>query len=293
MHKVYCGLVGGQMRFTAVLAVVSLAVFAAVGVSAQPAEAAFRAGDTFTVSLQVDSVSSTTGGSSGNSHDIWTLSERVVALRDDGAELEFNLPADASADDRRMAWQFPARIFQPSHGAAQLLNWNEAEPRLRGWLGSHYPAVCGHWFFSWTAQKIDCTAESVIQSVAPYVQPSGIVVGQIYREPNAIAEAHLMPDAGHTLVARLNVDPGIVLRQRAERDVAVAEMTGRSVTLDDALRARSSERVSGTITVTFDFDDLGRITRRQRVTVTEVTTSDGSVEREESTEITRWNRLPR
>jgi len=256
---------------------------------ARAADFPFVAGDTFTVSLQVETQSSSGGGSSGSSHDVWALTERVVALRDAGVELEFDLTADVSADDRRIGWQFPARIFQPTHGPAELLNWNEAEPRLRAWLGEQYPAICGHWFFTWTAQKIDCDAQSVIQSLAPYVQPSGLAAGQLYSEPGASGSVPLEADAaGHALIARMNVDPEVVRWQRAGRDVAVAEITHRTVAFDDALRARSSDRISGTVTVTFELDGQGRITRRRRVAAVEVASSDGSIEREQTTETTEW-----
>ena len=192
-----------------------------------------------------------------------------------------------------MGWQFPVRVFQPIEGTVRLLNWGEAEPRLRAFLGEQYPAICGRWFFTWTAQKIDCTAESVVQSVTPYVQPIGVMLGSPYTDPSASGSTTLHWGEGRALTARLNIDPGIVARQRAENDVAIGEMTGRSVSLDDALRNRSSERVSGTVTVTFELDEQGRVIRRRRVTVTEITAHDGTVERDQTTQTTEWTPLHR
>ena len=80
-----------------------------------------RVGDVYEIRL--DTVSETSGGgSSGNSRSAAMLVERVVALRDGGVELEFDLPEKTPAKDRARSWQFPVRVLNSSKHPLQLLN---------------------------------------------------------------------------------------------------------------------------------------------------------------------------
>jgi hypothetical protein len=78
--------------------------------------------------------------------------------------------------------------------------------------------------------------------------------------------------------AEMPLDPDIVLRERAEADIAVAEISGQSLTLDAALRARKAEQLSGAITVSFYADKAGNVRRRKRVTRLETKRPDGQTE---------------
>ena len=90
---------------------------------------------------------------------------------------------------------------------------------------------------------------------------------------------------GSIFVAEMEIDPDAVRRQRAEADMAVAEMMGDGpLELEAALQARSSERISGTIRTTFETDALGRVTRRIRVVQIETVALDGSQSRETTTQ---------
>ena len=108
-----------------------------------------QVGDTYEITLVKDSVQQGSNGSSGSSHDKDTIIERVIGLRADGLELQYDLPNTATADDRARSWQFPARVFKPFGGPAQLLNGPELEARLDGWLKAAglTRTACGHWYF--------------------------------------------------------------------------------------------------------------------------------------------------
>ena len=67
-------------------------------------------------------------------------------------------------------------------------------------------------------------------------------------------------------------------RQRAEADVVVAEINRSSLTLEGALRARSTEAVSGTIIVTLETDSTGALRRSTTVTVMEIREPGGKLE---------------
>lgn len=67
-------------------------------------------------------------------------------------------------------------------------------------------------------------------------------------------------------------------RGRAETDVSVAEIMGRSLTPDAALRARSAEAASGSIKVTLETGAAGEVRRRSKVTKLRIRRPDGQTE---------------
>ena len=82
----------------------------------------------------MESVSKTIRYCTSGVSDVTTLVERVIALRDSGVELEFDLPEGTSAEDRTRNWQFPARVLKSSDQPLQLLNGAELEARVQDWL---------------------------------------------------------------------------------------------------------------------------------------------------------------
>jgi len=232
------------------------------------------------------------GSSSGSSRGHTTLLERVVAVRDNGLELEYDFPRDATAEDRARDWQFPARIFKPQSGPLQLLNSNELEQRLELWLkaANWTREVCGRWIFTWNAFHIDCDPQSVLKTIQVYdLRPSNLREGASYVEEEAIRPRTLTrkttgSDATALEVA-LEIDPEKVRRARAQSDVAVGEIMRKPVTLAAALDERAKDRISGIISVTFDMGVSGNIWRRTRITKVETTKPDGRIESDTMTEI--------
>ena len=236
-----------------------------------------RVGDIYEIRLE--SVSKTSGtATSGSSNSAMTLVERVIALHESGVELEFDLPEGTSAEDRARNWQFPARVLKSSDQPLQLLNEAELKARVQDWLkrGGMTEAACGHWIFTWTAIKIECDPQSVLRALEPFdLRPSDLRDGAQNRD-----------SGGTTFVAEMEVDPERVRRERAEMDVAVAEMMRDApLAIEAALQARAAERISGTITTTFETDPAGRVTRRMQVTNIEIAGGDGSLERQTGTVI--------
>jgi hypothetical protein len=252
-----------------------------------------RVGDVYEIRLE--SVSESVGGASrGSSSDNSTLFERVAALASNSVELEFDLPPSTSAEARARSWQFPVSVLKPSGGPFRLLNPEELESRVRTWLAANgmTEAACGRWVFTWTAVKIECDPQSVLQMLEPFdFRPGELREGALYSEPGAIAKVPLRttPSAdGESFVAEMNIDPEMVRRSRAAADVAVAEMTGQpSLTLDAALSAHASERVSGTIVSTITMDPSGRVVRRSWVTKMHIVTPRGEFDSKTTTTAVR------
>jgi hypothetical protein len=250
-----------------------------------------QVGDTYEITLARDSAQQRSDGSSGSSHDKDTIIERVIGLRADGLELQYDLPNAATADERARNWQFPARVFKPLGGPAQLLNGPELEVRLEGWLkAAGWPrTVCGHWIFTWDAFRIECDPQSVIETVQSFdLRPADLREGAPYQDTEARGSGKLTRKAagsdGAILAVEMPVDPEAVRRARAESDVAVGEIMNKPVSLDAALRERAKETVSGTISVEFETDPAGNVRRRTKVTKLDITGPDGRSETDTVTE---------
>jgi hypothetical protein len=230
-------------------------------------------------------------GSTGRSHDKDTIIERVIGLRADGLELLYDLPNAATADERARVWQFPARVFKPLSGPAQLLNGPELEARVDGWLkAAGWPrTVCGHWIFTWNTFLIECDPQSVIKTVQAFdLRSADLREGAPYQETEARGSGKLArkgagPD-GAIFAVEMPVDPDAVRRARAESDVVVGEIMNKPVSLEAALRERAKEVVSGTISIAFETDRAGNVCRRTKVTKLDIKGPDGPSETETITE---------
>src|SRR3954466_8512809 len=106
-------------RLLAVVTALLLHTLAARAHEPQPGP---RPGDVYEIRSEAVSSNTSSQGSSGSAHDRDTLIERVIAVRDTGVELEFDLAREATTEDRAAYWQFPVRVLRPPQGPLQLLN---------------------------------------------------------------------------------------------------------------------------------------------------------------------------
>jgi hypothetical protein len=217
------------------------------------------------------------GGFSASASGGDLMVERVVALREGGLELEYDLPRDSTPEERARQWRFPARVLREPGGALSLLNRDELEARLGRWLEAAQwtREICGRWIFTWNAFHIDCDPESVLAVIREIdLRSVELREGAPYRDSAALGPGTLRRIAdgpgGARFAAVMPVDPDAFHRASAEADVAAGEMVGRPVTLEAALRQHASEAVSGTIEVVFDSDPEGNARRRTTVTRMEI-----------------------
>lgn len=229
--------------------------------------------------------------SSGSSRSNSLIVERIIAARDGGLELEYDLPSSASAADRSRTWQFPTRIFRSRDGRMELLNASELETRIEAWLkaANLTREACGRWYFTWNAFRVECDPHAVIGTLEVFdLRVPDLRAGAPYRTPGASAPSHLEATVagsdGTTFVATMAVDPDHVRRTHAEQDVVAGEITKQPVTLEEALRRRSRERISGTIVVTLDTDGAGAVRRRTKVAEVKIERADGDTEENVITE---------
>jgi hypothetical protein len=262
------------------------------GADAQNVRPAANVGDVYQIDVEGHSSSQSADGGSGQSSSGFGLVERVIAVRESGVELEFDLPDEATADDRARTWQYPARVLRSHPGPLQLLNGPEIETRIGRWLeAAQIPrSACGRWYFTWNAFQVQCDPQSVIADLAP-VDLGAVELrdGASYRDVDALGSTvlrrtHSGPD-GETYVATLQLNPEAVRRERAESDVVVAQIMEReTVSLESALAARSSDRISGTISVRFVVQPDGHNVRRVKVRQVEIVEAGGNRETTTSTE---------
>src|SRR5256885_8993574 len=70
-------------------------------------QSAPKVGEEYEISKRYETSQQTSDGSSGSSRGRDTILERVIAVREGGLELEYDLPNNATAVDRARSWQFP------------------------------------------------------------------------------------------------------------------------------------------------------------------------------------------
>jgi hypothetical protein len=259
-------------------------------VSATAAPLASHVGDSYQIILTKESEQKGSLGSS-NSHDRDTIVERVVGLRADGIELEYDFPPSIKPEERVSNWQFPIRIFKPFAGETQLSDKSELETRIDNWLKTAKltRAACGHWIFTWNAFRIECDPQSAIKMIEAFELPTAnIRDGAPYQEAGAQGSGTLARKAsgpdGTTFTITLPVDPDAVRRTRAESDVVVGEVMHKPVAIDAALSKRANETISGTVSITFETDSTGNVRRRTKITKLDIKNADGQSERETVTE---------
>ncbi|HSI18034.1 MAG TPA: hypothetical protein VK980_09710, partial [Sphingomonas sp.] len=179
-----------MMRTLAAIAALLLPVVA------QAQTPAAKAGEIFAVSRTQRTDFSGNRGSSGMSSISGAIQERVIAVRDDGLEIEYDLPSGSSAEDREREWQFPARIFKPAYGRSRLLNAPELAGRVDSWLklAGMPREACGHWMFTWTAFKIECDPQSVLEIIDGYDLRITLVEGRPHFEAMALRAEPLKRD---------------------------------------------------------------------------------------------------
>lgn len=283
-------------RWLAVLTTVGL--LNAPCVRAQPIGAELRPGDVFEISNDREMSERTSNGSTSSSHDLDIVVERVIAVRDDGVELEFDLPKRTSAQERAQDWAFPVRVFKPLRGPLQLLNARELETRVDAWLKRFElsRADCGRMVFTWNAFRIACDPQRVLETLDAFdLRSAEVREGAVYRLPRAREPAALVRGPagadGPVLIARMELDPEATRRDLAETDVTLGELIKKPVIREAALAERAKDAVSGTITVTFDMDPAGGVRRRTTVLVREIRRPNGRVETRTSTEVVEQRRV--
>ncbi|MEG3181659.1 hypothetical protein [Sphingomonas sp. LT1P40] len=241
-----------------------------------------EAGDTYELTHSYRTTSQASDKSSGSSNGSTSIFERVIAIRDSGVELEYDLPPDATADDRAREWQFPARVLRGSTGRTVLLNRAELEARLEIWLAKAELSKddCGRVIFTWNAFRIECDPQTVLKIIdALDLSSTDLREGALYRETGVREAGRLTHTPSNDFRVVLEIDPEAVRRTRAESDVIVGNLMRKPVTLETALKARADEQITGTVTVTFEADG-GNVRRRTSVTQIETKRADGWSQRE-------------
>lgn len=280
------------MRLLALAIVAAASVFPIREVRAQPSSSFPAIGEEYEISRSYETSHRGSNGSSGNSRGRNAILERVIGVRETGVELEYDLPRDATPQDRKREWQFPVRILKSRAGTMQLLNGRELEMRLGAWLKAAKltRAACGRIIFTWNAFQIECDPEAVIGTIQSFdITSADLREGAAYQDAEARSPGTLARRAsgltGATFFTLMQIEPKAVRHAQAEADVAVGEITGKPITLAAALREREGDAISGTIAVTFEVDASGNARRWTKTTKLEIKRPDSSSESRTATEI--------
>src|SRR5205823_11729153 len=99
-----------RMKLIGFMGIAAALLLPAIVARAGALPLAHQVGDTYEITLTRDSAQLGSDRSSGSSHDKDTIIERVIGLRADGVELEYDLTKGATAEERAGNWQFPRRF---------------------------------------------------------------------------------------------------------------------------------------------------------------------------------------
>lgn len=263
----------------------------ALAASAPAASMDAAAGQTFLITRSYETRQQSSSGNSGSSSGTNALIEKVIAVRDDGIEVEYDLPGEADAAARAREWTLPARVILARQGGMRLVNGNALNARLEQWLASAGwdRKVCGRWIFTWNAFKIECDPQSVLKTIEAYdLRSIAAKDGAEFGDSAAAAPVRLerkTSAAGKPVFeARLILDPKKFHRAEAESDVVTGEITGQPITFDTALARRSKDKVDGTISVVLETNADGEVIAKTRTTKVRITHPDGTTEVREAIE---------
>jgi hypothetical protein len=258
-----------------------------------------RAGDVYAITKVSETRWTGAHESNGHAYDRDAWIERVIAVRDTGIELEFDLPAGTSGEDRARVWQFPVRIRRPAQGSLQLLNRPELETRVTRWLeAAQLPrAACGRWYFTWNAFQIACDPDAVPVWLATVdLAAADLRDGASYTHPLAAAPGRLRQEAGTpghgVFVTELAVDPEAVRRGEAESEAVAAEIMGNNPQLREAMAARATRQASRTIRVRFESDAATHLLRRTTLITLDIEKANGEHEHRTATETVERQLVP-
>jgi hypothetical protein len=184
-----------------------------------------------------------------------------------------------------------AEVFKPFGGSAQLLKGSELEAGIDSWLKavSLSRAACGHRVFTWNAFRIECDLQSVLKTIQSYdLRSVDLHEGAVYQDSEASSPGEFARKAGgidgEIFAAEMPVDSDTVHRARAESDVVVGENMKKPVSFEAALHEHAAEIVSGTISVVFDTDPDGKVSRRTKETKLYIKRPDDRTETQSVTE---------
>jgi len=254
--------------------------------------------ETYAITQSYRTFEEASDGSSGSSSGSDALLERVIARRVDGVELEYDLPMEAAPDDRARNWQFPARVLRRGGGQMQLLNTGQLEDRLAAWLkaANWDRSVSGRLIVTWNAFRIECDPQSIVEQLEEIdLSSQDLSDGALYVDVYARGAGRLTREEGNpggtTFSAIIDVDPDKVRLGRAETDVAVGELMQDTTSLEIALRERSEEQISRSISVVWETDNAGVARKRTKTTAIETIRSDGTVETRTAVEVVERQRV--
>ena len=146
------------------------------------------------------------------------------------------------------------------------------------------------WLFTWTAQKIECDPNSVLEELEPLnIRRLDLKDGSAYAssmgfEPVILTEQS-SDDGMINLIAQPTLDSEKVRENRAKSNIIVAQILGeKAPTLEAELLKLQKETISGTIKVSYTLDEDGEPIKRVQINEITIINSDGDTETSKSTE---------
>ena len=223
---------------------------------------------------------------SGSSRGYTRYVERRLSA-DNGAPIfEYDVEVTEAAPRHPSDWHFPVRVtLEPGSHALKLVNRTAMEARRDAWLdGAGLSAdECGRSYFTWNVFKVECDPEAVLPVIADLrgevlpLEDGAIAIDDLAAAPVPVRRETLTEGTRYT--ANFALDEAAARRQLADKKRIVAEISGKTMTGEEALAAAARHDFSGTITVEVLTDASGDIVGTNRTSETIEVGADRAPER--------------
>jgi hypothetical protein len=251
-------------RMTTMLSLVAMVFGSVPAVASLPPPAMPQVGAAWLLVIDhQEATQSANRSGSSSGHD--ALVERVIAVAADGVTYEYDLPPDATSDDRARQWQLPVQLFRATTGDVQIVDVAALERRIDAWLrrARMTRADCGRQIFTWNLFRVDCDTSNAISVIERFLTPrEPMAEGVIATHPYALAAGRFSRAVDGSYLASLEIDPEAARRSKAEGAVMVGNITNDPVTVDAATATWARAAISGTIAIRIEPDADGRVYRR-------------------------------
>jgi hypothetical protein len=275
------------------LACASLSAAASADDSAAPSQVMhYEITSRYSTSSQSGSGSSSSSGGAGYREEVRSDAAGCRTRRFDFI--------DEAGDERPLVeWEMPILLRECPGAAPVLANRDEMLARRDAFLAALKVTteVCGRYYFTWNVFQIKCDPDAAVEDILKSdLSLIPLVDGAGYNLPDSGARVTLevvsdAPPGQRMFVGTAAIDPAYLRNSAADAIMAVAEVSGKPVTREEALAKIAGHRFSGESTITvIEETDAERITTTIIGEVREVD-AEGEVETRRGETVTTRQRV--
>jgi hypothetical protein len=208
------------------------------------------------------------GTQTASSNGRQAVIETVIEETDEGVILKYDWPRDEDGQAQSNFWYLPIRVLEKPDGSQQLLDIETVEARVDAWLERYDISreACGKWWLGGGFPfRVDCDPQVALAQIEPFdLRAPQLREGGEFSYPLAKAPAKFTPLAKPRsgLTVTLEADAEKSRAAEVKWLLQMGQMLGSGLTREQAERDAAAMEFTGSITIEFDIDALGIVTKR-------------------------------